>query len=104
MLPVHAAALASALEAIGRRSGSTPPSPEAVHRAEQLLQVRPQTAMGVRGGAAEIHYVTDGDRQHMVAVYEERGMVGYAECSCGSESVCAHLLAVLAMCGKPLTI
>jgi hypothetical protein len=100
----YAKELAAVLEAIGKREGATPPDSEAVWNAERLLATR---RLSLQCSPAEIHYVEDDGRRHMVAVYAHNGQVLDAECSCDPSDqaapVCPHLLAVLAACGKPLT-
>jgi SWIM zinc finger len=59
-------------------------------------------SMGRQVSPAEIHYVNDDGRRYFVAVYVFGEVIGGAECSCGSVSVCAHLLAVLAKHDHPL--
>ena len=98
------ARLAIVVERVRMREGSVPPSPEGITRAAQELTAPPvRRGLSQRCGAAEIHYVEDGQR-YMVAVYLHQDRILDAECSCQSREVCWHLLAVLASDGRRLDV
>lgn len=95
--------LEAVVDAIGKRNGATLPTQEAYEDAQRII-----ANSGNRGSIsvcvhpASTYRVTDNGQQFMVAVYDSHDIILNAECSCGSESTCAHLLAVLAQHDKQL--
>jgi hypothetical protein len=92
--------LPDVLRRLAAHPGPAQPAPQAASQARRLLQTH--GAISCTTIPSRIWYVTDGGHRHMVATFEYYGEVADFTCSCGSETVCAHLLAVFAMHDKDL--
>lgn len=84
--------LNTVIEQISARDDATPPTDQAIAYAERLMGA----FMTRNVTPAVVYHINDGPRRLMVAVHDSKGLVIDAECSCGAENVCPHLLVVLA--------
>jgi hypothetical protein len=92
--------LPEVLRRLAAHPGPSQPPPNAADQARRLLQTH--GAISYTTIPSRIWYVTDGGHRHMVATFEYYGQVADFTCSCGSQTVCAHLLAVFALHDKDL--
>lgn len=95
--------LRDVLERIERRKGSTPPAAEAIVEAVRLIAERSGNKGGISRhvSPATVYEIEDGENHHMVVLFELRGEISRGLCSCWNDSVCEHMLAVLAGLGTP---
>lgn len=95
------ARLTAVLEQVGEREGAVLPTVEAVEDAWRLMADR--RTVSTRGEAMT-YYVEDGEVTELVAIFGTSEVVLWAECSCHSFSVCAHMLVALAHHGVDLRL